>query len=615
MKKPSVFAIRLLLIVAMILGASLYAAAANENPSPPTAIYFNGTIVTVDENMSYADAVAVNGEKIVAVGSTGEILRLSGQGTEHINLQRKTLLPGFYDAHGHFGGASWRYVALGSGPFGPITNIADLIAALKARADITPAGESVIGTGYDDVFMQEQRHPTRLDLDQASTAHPIVITHFSGHGTVINTNALSQTWVDYDGTTTPNPAGGVIGRFLDGTPNGQFFGNARSLVRKRDGTSFTPASTPQMQLEDIAHFSDVYASVGTTTANYGSAGSLSTFNLYRQAADEDYLKIRATIWFSVNGGNAVHDLLGGDTPGQRRKLPKYAGKNDLVVANGIKFVADGSPQLRTAYMTDPYYTTGEYPADWRGLTYMTRQQVIDSVVAAHQAGFDSIHIHDNGDAEIDDVLDAYEEVRKPIYRQSSDLRHTLIHCQFSREDQFDRMAALGGIIPTFLGMHIYYLGDRHWTIFFGPDRSARMSAAMDAIDRNIIWTTHSDSPVFQHNPLLLMWATVNRISYGGRDIFTLTYNPSAKYRSVDQRVSAEEALRAITINAAYQEFEEKVTGSIEAGKRADFVILAENPLEVDPMRIKDIKVLETIVGGKTVYKAQGNWIPGKKMLE
>jgi hypothetical protein len=618
MKKPSVFAIRLILIIALLLGTSLYSSAASDKPNPPTAIYFNGTIVTVDENMSYAEAVAVDGNKIIAVGSIGEILRLSGAGTQHINLQRKTLLPGFYDPHGHFGGSAWRSVQLGSGPFGPIKNIADLIAALKARADVTPPGELVSGTGYDDIFMAEQRHPTLTDLDQASTQHPIIISHFSGHGRVINSFALALTPVDYPpGTTTPNPPGGTIGRFPDGKPNGQFFGNASALIVRRDGQPWSPPATLQSQLEDIAYYSNFYASRGTTTANYGGGGSLSTFNLYKQAADEEYLKIRATLWFSVAGGTAVHDLLGGDTPGESRKLPKYAGMNDLVVANGIKFIKDGSPQLRTAFLTDPYYTLGDYPAGWKGLEYRTRDQIKADVVSAHNAGFDQIHIHGNGDAGIDDILNAYAEVRKDGYRKPSawsNLRHTVIHCQFNREDQLDLMQQLG-VIPAFFPLHTYYLGDRHWTIFLGPERSARMSASQDAVDRNMVFTIHSDSPVMEHNPLLVMWSAVNRISYGGRPIYTLTYLPNTKYRSIDQRIDPEDALRASTIYAAYQEFEDKVTGSIEVGKRADFVILSENPLEVDPMRIRDIQVLETIVGGETVYKAEGNWIPGIKILE
>jgi predicted amidohydrolase YtcJ len=604
-------AFRLILTVVLTLGVIPSSTGADINPNVATAIYFNGDIVTVDKDMSYVDAVAVHGDKIIAAGRMGEIQRLSRAGTKKINLHGKTLLPGFYDAHGHFGLWIWRYVALGSGPFGPIKNFSDLVAALKERADITPAGETVLGWGYDDVFMEEQDHPTRLDLDQASNQHPITITHFSGHGQVVNSNFLDQTSVASDYPPgTPDPEGGVIGRFPADhpthadQPNGQFFGSsARALLVRTDGTPWQPPPTTTSRLEDIAVESEIHARVGTTTANNGGSANLGTFNLYKKAADEGHLKIRATLWFSLPGAIEVHDLLGGDVPGASRKLPKYAGRNDLVVANSVKYYSDGSPQLRTAYMSDPYFTTGEHPADWVGLQYMTSEQVKQAFVDTHEAGFDQIHIHCNGDGAVDNCLDGAEEVRKGNYRRSDDLRHTIIHSQFTREEQFDRMAELGGVIPSFLGMHIYYLGDRHWETFFGPDRSARMSAAQDAIDRGIIWTTHADTPVFEHNPLLLMWAQVNRMSYGGREIFTTTYDPSERYGSVDQRVTPKEALRAITINAAYQEFEDDITGSIEVGKRADFVILEENPLKVDPMHIKDIKVLETIVGGETVYEA------------
>ncbi|MEN6485160.1 MAG: amidohydrolase, partial [Syntrophobacteraceae bacterium] len=590
----------------------------------PTAIYYNGTVVTVDEGMNYAEAVAVAGDKILAVGNNRNILQMRVRSTKLIDLQKKTMLPGFYDAHGHFGGGGWRSVQLGSGPFGPVNDFPAMVAALKARAKTTPKGQTINGTGFCDLFMKEKRLPTRLELDQASTEHPIIISHFSGHGSVANTYALDLTPVDYNGTVTPDPAGGVIGRFPAGTiingvdysgkANGQFLERASSYLRKRDGTPWSPPSTQKNQLEDIAYYSNQYASVGATTVNSGGGASQSTVDLYKLAVEKGYLKLRANIWFGLAGGIKVHDALGGDVPGQSRKLPKYTGKNNMIVCGGIKYFDDGSPQLRTAYMTDPYYTTGEYPTDWRAFPTTKHDDIVKAVVDAHNAGFDSIHIHDNGDAAIDDVLDAYAEVRKPGYRHSNDLRHVLIHCQFSREDQFDRALSMGGVIPSFLSMHIYYLGDFHWDTFFGPERSARMSAAKDAVDRGMIWTSHCDSQVFPHNPLTLMWAQVNRKSFYEKDAFTTEYKTGTKYRSVDQRVSAEEALRAVTINAAYQEFEEKVTGSIETGKRADFVLLAEDPLAVDPMHIKDIKVLETIVGAKTVFKAKGKWDPKRKVL-
>ena len=290
-----------------------------------------------------------------------------------------------------------------------------------------------------------------------------------------------------------------------------------------------------------------------------------------------------------------HNYLGGDV-----KLPRYPDEKGLIVVNGVKFQADGSPQLRTAYLTEPYETQGAYPEDWLGIEYVPSKKLIQDVIAAHEAGFNQILIHGNGDAGIDNILDAYEEVRKPAYRKFDDLRHTVIHSQFAREDQIDRMSKLG-VIPSFFSLHTYYLGDQHRDVFFGEKRSARMSPAKDAVDRNMLFTLHSDTPIFPHNPLLLMWSAVNRLSYTGEKIYTEVYDPECKYRSVDQRISPEDALRAVTINVAYQEFEEDITGSIEVGKRADLVILSENPLEVDPMLIKDIKVLETIVGGRTVF--------------
>jgi predicted amidohydrolase YtcJ len=363
-----------------------------------------------------------------------------------------------------------------------------------------------------------------------------------------------------------------------------------------------PGITYQQRLEALALASDIYAARGVTTANNGG---WSPYALFMAAADGGYLKIRAALWFTLADGKSVHDALGTD-----RSIPKYSGKDNLVVSGGIKYLQDGSPQLRTAFLTDPYYTVGDYPPGWKGYPWQSGAVLKQMVIDAHNAGFDNIFIHGNGDAAIDNILDAYAEVRKPEYRQSNKLRHIVIHSQFTREDQLDRMEELG-VIPSFLIMHPFYLGDRHWTIFLGPERSARMSATRDAVDRDLPFTLHADTYVFPMNPLLGMYSAVNRLSYTGREIFTTNYvtdpaNEYAyKYRSVDQRITPLEALRASTINGAYENGEDNLTGSLEAGKRADMVILAEDPLTVDPLHIKDIKVLETIVGGKTVYKAEG----------
>jgi predicted amidohydrolase YtcJ len=559
-------------------------------------IYSNGTIVTVDEDMSYAEAVAVDADgKIIAVGSKSEVMKavVVNENTKEVDLDGNTMLPGFVDAHSHFSGVGTsllNQVQLQSPPIGDIKNIDDLVAALKARAEVTPKGEAVLGVRYDDYFLEEGRHPTRWDLDQVSTEHPIKVTHFSGHGHVVNSYALEKAGITKD---TPDPTGGgVMGRDKNGEPNGQFFDC--NMVP----SSVFPRTSTTNQLEALAAGSEAYASQGATTVNNGAGSSLNTFKLHEEAVEKGYLKVRSTLWTSVNGGKQIRDYVGNKTGITKADWDEKG----MIASTGIKYFSDGSPQLRTAYMTDPYYDTGDLPEDWVSQPTMSPEQLIQSVVDAHEAGFDAIYIHANGDAAVDMVLDAYEEVRKEGYRQSDDPRHTVIHCQFNREDQYDRMAELGGIIPSHYILHTYYLGDRHKDIFFGEERAKRMSAAQDAVVRGLIHTFHSDTPVLPHKPLEMIWCGVNRLSYHGQEIFTTEYDAGSKYRSIDQRVTPEEALKAVTINAAYEQFIEDVVGSIEVGKWADFVILEENPLTVDPMHIKDIKVLETIVGDKTIYK-------------
>ena len=520
MKKLSVIATRLFLTAPLIFGLICIAFAVNAAPKPAATIYYNGTVVTVDENMTYADAVAVDEDGIiVAVGKMGDVLRQSGPKTTKINLQGKTLLPGFYDPHGHFGGSYWRWAQCGSGPFGPVTSLASMKQVMKDWAVANPTG-TIMGYGYDDIFMCAPDsscsiHPYVGDMNEVSTTRPVMAVHFSGHLIVVNDYVLDNSAIRQNPGSIPASMWAFIGKDSNGNLNGHIYGNAQYYIY-----GFVPTYTYTQQLEDIAHYSSTYAAVGTTTANNGGTGAASVLDLFKAAADGDYLKIRANLWFSRTGAKTVHDAYGTDVAGASRELPKYAGKNNLVVVNGVKFLADGSPQLRTAYLTDQYKTPGSYPEGWAGAPYYATYSLLQNdVVAAHQDGFDQIHIHGNGDAAIDWILNAYEEVRLPQYRQSNSLRHTVIHSQFQREDQIDRMSAMK-VIPSFFPLHTYYLGDRHMDIFLGNERSWRMSACQDAVDRGMRFTIHSDSPVMAHNPLLVMWSAVNRISYGNRPVYT-----------------------------------------------------------------------------------------------
>jgi hypothetical protein len=227
---------------------------------------------------------------------------------------------------------------------------------------------------------------------------------------------------------------------------------------------------------------------------------------------------------------------------------------------------------------------GDDPA-YRGYPRISREELIEKVVRRHAAGW-QVAVHGNGDAAIDDILDAFEHAQRQHPR--ADARHVVIHAQMAREDQLDRMKALG-VIPSFFSLHTYYWGDRHREVFMGPERAARMSPARSALDRGLRFTLHCDSPVVPMEPLRLVWAAVNRRSTSGASIGDA------------QRIPPLAALRAVTIDAAWQHFEEHEKGSLEPGKLADLVILSESPLE-HPDRIDRIRVLETILGGRVVYR-------------
>jgi hypothetical protein len=536
--------------------------------------YINGTIITMNANDSIEQAVLVRAGTIKAVGSTAHIMALSGGDTTTIDLHEKVMLPGFIDPHSHFpmsGMQALYRINLNSPPIGTVNNLNDVIGRLKARAATTPKGEWVVGLGYDDTLLSEKKHPTNIELDRATTEHPVLIRHISGHVGVLNSYALKMLSIDKH---TPQPSGGQIGKDgLTGEPNG--FLAEEPLIDLFYSPHFRLSF--DQTLCSIEYAAREYASVGVTTVQMGCLRDGDLLNALIKGLQSGKQRNRLVVW-------ATPSFIDQVTSG---RIKVEGLEESTITLRTAKLFADGSIQAYTGYLSRPYHIppSNETP-DYRGVPMMSRNELAARVKDAHRKGL-QIAIHCNGDAAIDDALFAFENAQVDFPR--GDPRHVVVHSQMARNDQLDRMKALG-VIPSFFSLHTYYWGDRHTDIFMGPDRAARMSPAKAALDRGMRFTIHTDTPVVPINPLLLVWAAVNRISTGGRVI------------GPDQRITPLQALRAITINAAWQAFQDDSLGSIECGKHADFVVLSDNPLTA-PTAIRDIRVLETIVAGETIFKA------------
>jgi hypothetical protein len=540
-------------------------------------VYTGGTIITVNDARPTAGALAVKDGKILAVGEEAEILTFKGDATEVVNLGGKTLLPGFIDAHGHVFNVGVQAVAanLLAPPDGQVTDIASLQAALRAWAEKSPAAVArtgwIIGMGYDDSQLREQRHPTRDDLDAVSKDVPVLVVHQSGHLAVVNSKGLED--FGYSAATA-EPAGGTIRRRPGSRePDGLIGGNAwwPQLFSKlgRLGSEDNKA----LLLAGI----DRYAEFGFTTAQEGRA-TAEAVATEAALAEQGKLKMDVVAYPDIQGAASA---ISGPFLSKH-----YTGRFRI---GGAKLSLDGSPQGKTAWLTEPYRVA---PAgrgtDYSGSPAMTDDEANSFVDEAFKNGW-QILVHCNGDAAADQFIRA---VRLATAKYGpGDRRPVMIHAQTVREDQLDAMKELG-IIPSFFGMHTYYWGDWHRDSVLGPERASRISPAASALKRGIPFTQHHDAPVALPSAIMVLFSQVNRVTRSGQVL------------GPEQRVSAMDAIKSITINAAHQYFEERTKGSLEPGKLADFVILDQNPLTVDPMKIKDIKVVETIKEGKTIYRAR-----------
>ncbi|MDR1656579.1 MAG: amidohydrolase [Deltaproteobacteria bacterium] len=538
-----------------------------------TKVFFNGPILALDEFGQTVEALATCGDMIAAVGSSAAVLSRPGPKTEAIDLKGRTLIPGFIDGHGHFTetGRNYRFkLDLRSPPLGRIRNLTDLVAAVQKKAAETTPGTWIQGFGYDDTLLDEKRHPLAGDLDSATKDHPVAITHISGHFLAVNTRALEIAGL---GAGTADPLGGRLRRLEDGRPSGLLEEHAaEDLVRRH-----IPWLSEDEEIEAVRTASAVWAARGVTTAQDGSTSGKNLAALLAAAKNEGHLSVRVQLFPDYElAGSGQLPVQSGQFLTPRRKL----------TIGPTKLFSDGSLQGYTGFLANPYHRVMyDLGPTWRGYPAMDIGLLTEKIKLLHLAGR-QVAVHANGDAAIGAVIDAFEAALK--IKPVSDHRHLIIHCQTVREDQLDRMAALG-LKASFFVVHIHYWGDRHHDIFLGSDRAARLNPLSSAINRDITFSLHNDSPITPIDPLRSVQTAVTRMTLAG------------KILGPEYRIGVTQALRAVTADAAYLAFEEKRKGRLAPGLLADLVVLNQNPLEISPEKIADIKVLATLVGGQVIY--------------
>ncbi|WP_250436607.1 amidohydrolase [Hanstruepera flava] len=547
----------------------------NPEKQEPATLYFGGDIVTMDGNEpQYAEAVVEQEGKILFVGKLKEA-ESQFKDAQKKDLNGNTMLPGFIDSHSHFSIALGlvNQANLSSPPMGEVKNFNDIqnaLVELKNSRNIAE-GEWVIGWGYDPFQLEENRDITKAELDEVLPNHKVMLVHISNHGAVLNSKALEWAGIN---AKTEQPAGGVIAR-MEGSmePAGMVFETAYLPVKAKKPK---PNETELMNsVEDVVR---QYAENGYTHAQDGATFTHEAIFL-KKAAKEGKLDIDL----------AVLMLFAEKDKWANSEITFDQEYSNHLKFQGVKIVQDGSPQGKTAYMSEEYLTDG--PAgepDWFGEPTMTRDEFTSLFSEFWNSGL-QVFVHVNGDAASDDLIYAMESVEA---KADQDRRTVSIHTQFHRKDQIEKFAKLG-ISPTYFTNHCFYWGDDH-TANQGAKRGSFISPMKSAINAGLVVSNHSDFNVTPLDPFFILWTSMTRETRSGLKL------------DQNENLSAYEALQALTTGGAYQMFEENRKGMIKQGLLADFVIIDQNPLKIETDLIKEINVLETIKEGQSIYKIKTN---------
>jgi hypothetical protein len=559
-------------------------------------IIVNGKIITVDSKFSIAQAVAIKGDRIVAVGTNEEVKTLTGKKTTILDLKEKTVLPGINDAHTHaalYGGTRPPLALDVSYP--TVKSIKDIVKAIAEKVKISKPGEWIRGVGWDEGFLEEctrdkSRHPTRWDLDPVSPHNPVCLGEYTVHSLWVNSKALELAGITKD---TPVPPGGEIVRD-PGT--GDITGMIRELAAQGLIMKVVPPGTKAQKRQAILSAIKEFNMLGITSITEAALGPGGTgyqgglmdaecISIYNDLYNEGKLNTRVNIFylFGEYGACSFKDL---------QQIVPHIGVhsgfgNEWLKIGGIKIFADGIPTTKTAWMSEEYIGGGTGSLVLPGSTDKERyDELINMICYAHKNGF-QVGAHAIGDKAIEASIDGFIKAEK---EEPKGMRHYIIHGDFISE-KYARLAAEYNIGIAAQPAIKWTLADFMADIV-GDKREAWQWPLRTLIDAGVHVSGSSDAPVTYPNWKQGVQSAVLRES-----------KATGRVSGPEQCITREEAIRMFTIEGAWQDHMEHIKGSIEVGKLADLCILDEDILTVEPHKIKDIRNLMTIIGGKIVYDA------------
>ena len=525
--------------------------------APPDLVLYGGNIITVDGAFSIAQAVAIRGERFVTVGSDDRVRALAGPATRSFDLKGLTIVPGLMDNHLHGAGG-------GAGvDLSRARSLADVSAVIAARVRSSKPGDVIVSNSdWHEAQLKEQRLPLRDDLDRVAPDNPVVLVR-GGHEYVLNSAALSRWKID---EATTEPTGGRITRYAGGRLNGELVDTAKSLVSL---PLQAPRSREELIADRAADYKKLHAA-GLTTVRHPGV-SVNDYRLLQEMQKRGVLTMRINALLRSPVGPGIVTALAGIQPDE--------GDHQLRVG-GVKLAVDGG--FEGGLMREPYEEPWGEKGTFKGLQTVDPERYVTAVRDLNRSGW-RVATHAVGDAAIDLVLGAYEKAHAE--RSIAGRRWSIEHAFIGRPDQLPRMKALQLAISA---QHHLYLAGPSLVKYWGASRAGITTPVKMYIDAGLPVSSGTDAPVVPYPPLWTLYHFITRDTITGGVL------------GADQRVSREQALRLATINNAWLMMEERDKGTIEPGKLADLVVLNEDPLTCPAPRLRDARVVATLVGGKVV---------------